>query len=65
LPGHLSRTLSALADPTRRIILTRLVKDDATVGALAEPFDMSLPAISKHPKVLERGDARRSGGPAG
>ncbi|HKO58036.1 MAG TPA: metalloregulator ArsR/SmtB family transcription factor [Thermoanaerobaculia bacterium] len=51
---HLSTTLAALADPTRRAILARLVSGDASVTALAEPFDMSLPAVSKHLKVLER-----------
>ncbi|MDV6014718.1 metalloregulator ArsR/SmtB family transcription factor [Haloechinothrix sp. LS1_15] len=50
----LSRTFAALADPTRRAILARLAEGEATVGELAEPFDMSLPAISKHLKVLER-----------
>lgn len=49
----LSRTLSALADPTRRDILARLSKGSATVNELAEPFDLSLPTISKHLKVLE------------
>jgi DNA-binding transcriptional ArsR family regulator len=51
---HLSRTFSALADPTRRAILTRLISGEASVTELAEPFAMSLPAISKHLKVLER-----------
>lgn len=50
----LSETLFALADPTRRAMLARLSKGDATVNELAEPFAMSLPAISKHLKVLER-----------
>ncbi len=50
----LSRTLSALADPTRRAILLRLKRGRATVTEIAEPFDLSLPAISKHLKVLER-----------
>ena len=49
----LSLTLSALADPTRRAILARLSQGDATVNELAEPFDISLPAISRHLKVLE------------
>jgi DNA-binding transcriptional ArsR family regulator len=49
----LSATLSALADPTRRAILARLSAGEATVGELAEPFDISLPAISRHLKVLE------------
>jgi DNA-binding transcriptional ArsR family regulator len=46
-------TFAALADPTRRAILTRLAGGEATVGELAEPFEMSLPAISKHLRVLE------------
>jgi len=50
----LSLTLSALADPTRRAILARLAQGEATVSQLAEPFDMSFPAVSKHLKVLER-----------
>lgn len=49
----LSRTFSALADPTRRAILARLVLGEASVSELAEPFDMSLVAVSKHLKVLE------------
>jgi DNA-binding transcriptional ArsR family regulator len=52
-PDSLSLTFSALADPTRRAILTRLARSDATVGELGEPFDMSAPAISKHLRVLE------------
>ncbi len=48
----LSRTFSALADPTRRAILARLASGGATVGELAEPFEMSLPAVSRHLKVL-------------
>ena len=51
---HLSTTYAALADPTRRAILARLALGEATVGELAEPFTMSLPAVSKHLKVLER-----------
>ena len=51
---HLSATFAALADPTRRAILARLAGGETTVTELAEPFDMSLPAISKHLKVLER-----------
>src|SRR5262245_64317199 len=51
---RLSMTFSALADPTRRAILARLVTGEASVTELAEPFEMSLPAISKHLKVLER-----------
>jgi DNA-binding transcriptional ArsR family regulator len=50
----LSATFSALADPTRRAILARLALGETTVSELAEPFDMSLPAVSKHLKVLER-----------
>src|SRR6478735_3922194 len=50
----LSATFAALADPTRRAILSRLAEGEATVTELAEPFEMSLPAISKHLKVLER-----------
>jgi DNA-binding transcriptional ArsR family regulator len=52
-PDRLSATFSALADPTRRAILARLALGETSVGELAEPFDMSLPAISKHLKVLE------------
>ena len=54
--GHdpLSITFAALADPTRRAILERLATGDATVGELADPFAMTLPAISKHLSVLER-----------
>jgi|SRR5688572_15646869 DNA-binding transcriptional ArsR family regulator len=51
---RLDATFSALADPTRRAILARLASGEATVNELAAPFDMSLPAISKHLKVLER-----------
>jgi len=51
---RLSATLAALADPTRRAILARLAAGEATVKELAEPFAMSLPAVSKHLKVLER-----------
>ena len=50
----LNATFAALADPTRRAILARLASGEATVNELAEPFDMSQPAISKHLKVLER-----------
>ena len=52
-PDHLSQTFSALADPTRRAILARLSEGEATVNQLAEPFDISLPAVSRHLKVLE------------
>jgi DNA-binding transcriptional ArsR family regulator len=52
--GELDRTFAALADPTRRAILARLASGEATVTELAEPFEISLPAISKHLKVLER-----------
>src|ERR1700676_4852833 len=51
---HLSTTFAALADPTRRAILAHLVSGEASVTELAEPFEMSMPAISKHLKVLER-----------
>ncbi|MEZ0225771.1 MAG: ArsR/SmtB family transcription factor [Alphaproteobacteria bacterium] len=51
---HLSLTLSALADPTRRAILARLSDGETSVTELAEPFRMSLPAVTKHLKVLER-----------
>ena len=51
---QLSLTFAALADPTRRSILTRLAEGEATVGELAEPLPMSLPAVSRHLKVLER-----------
>lgn len=51
---HLSVTLSALADPTRRAILARLALGETSVTELAEPFAMSLPAVSKHLKVLEK-----------
>jgi len=53
-PDSLSTTFAALADPTRRAILTRLATGEASVSELAAPFDMSLPAVSKHLKVLER-----------
>ncbi len=51
---HLSATFAALADPTRRAILARLAGGEASVTTLAEPFRMSMPAVSKHLKVLER-----------
>jgi DNA-binding transcriptional ArsR family regulator len=53
-PDRLSTTLAALADPTRRAILARLALGETSVTELAEPFAMSLPAVSKHLKVLER-----------
>jgi len=53
-PDRLTATFSALADPTRRAILARLTSGAASVTELAEPFAMSLPAVSKHLKVLER-----------
>ena len=53
MPDHLSATFSALADPTRRAILARLALGETSVKELAEPFEMSAPAISKHLKVLE------------
>jgi DNA-binding transcriptional ArsR family regulator len=53
-PGTLDRTFAAVADPTRRAILHRLSRGEASVKELAAPFDMSLPAISKHLTVLER-----------
>lgn len=52
--GHLDTTFAALADPTRRAILARLSSGGASVTEIAEPFDMSLPAVSKHLRVLER-----------
>ena len=51
---QLSLTFAALADPTRRAILARLASGECSVTALAEPFDMSMPAVSKHLRVLER-----------
>ena len=54
MPDHLTATFGALADPTRRAILSRLASGEASVTELAAPFDMSMPAISKHLKVLER-----------
>jgi len=53
-PDHLSNTFAALADPTRRAILARLASGETSVTDLAKPFDISLPAVSKHLKVLER-----------
>jgi len=60
-PDRLSITFSALADPTRRAILARLASGAASVGELAEPFAMSLPAVSKHLKVLEHAGLIRRG----
>ena len=53
-PDQLSETFAALADPTRRAILARLASGEASVTELAEPFEMSMPAVSRHLKVLER-----------
>jgi DNA-binding transcriptional ArsR family regulator len=53
-PDHLSLTFAALADPTRRAILSRLAAGEASVTELAQPFDMSLPAVSKHLRVLKK-----------
>jgi len=53
-PDRLSSTFAALADPTRRAILARLASGEVSVTEIAEPFEMSLPAVSKHLKVLER-----------
>lgn len=53
-PDRLSATFAALADPTRRAILARLASGETTVSELAKPFDMSLPAVTKHLKVLQR-----------
>ncbi len=54
MQDYLSTTFAALADPTRRAILARLAKGETSVSELAEPFEMSMPAVSKHLKVLER-----------
>jgi DNA-binding transcriptional ArsR family regulator len=54
MSDSLSTTFAALADPTRRAILARLASGEVSVTQLAEPFEMSMPAISKHLKVLER-----------
>jgi DNA-binding transcriptional ArsR family regulator len=54
LPDQLSATFAALADPTRRAILARLASGECSVTELAEPFEMSMPAVSKHLRVLER-----------
>lgn len=54
MADRLSMTFSALADPTRRAILKRLASGERTVGELARPFDMTMPAVTKHLKVLEK-----------
>lgn len=54
MSDHLSSTFAALADPTRRAILARLALGETTVNELAEPFEISLPAVTKHLKVLQR-----------
>ena len=54
MPDQLSSTFAALADPTRRAILARLASGECSVTELAEPFEMSMPAVSKHLRVLER-----------
>jgi DNA-binding transcriptional ArsR family regulator len=53
-PDHLSATFAALADPTRRAILARLASGECSVTELASPFDISMPAVSRHLRVLER-----------
>ena len=58
---RLSATFAALADPTRRAILARLASGERSVSELAEPFDISLPAVTKHLKVLERAGLIRRG----
>src|ERR1700694_1860177 len=63
-PHRLDATFAALADPTRRAILARLVSGEASVMELAEPFAMTQPAISKHLKVLERAGLIARGGDA-
>jgi DNA-binding transcriptional ArsR family regulator len=54
-PAHLDDVFSALADPTRRAIIARLSQGEASVGELAQPFDMALPSLMKHIRVLETG----------
>lgn len=64
LSSHLDHVFGALADPTRRAILARLVKGEASVGELARPFAMALPSLMKHIRVLEAGglvESRKSG----
>ena len=63
-PDPLSQTFAALADPTRRAILARLSAGEASVSELAEPFAMSLPAVSKHLRVLAQGGVIAGGGVA-
>jgi len=58
---RLTKTFAALANPTRRAILARLADGEASVNELAEPFDMSLPAVSKHIKILERAGLIKQG----
>lgn len=58
---HLSATFAALADPTRRAILARLALGETSVKELAEPFEMTLPAVTKHLKVLQRAGLIRQG----
>lgn len=60
-PDNLDAVFAALANPTRRAILARLAKGEATVTALAQPFDMSLPAISQHIRVLESAELIKRG----
>ena len=63
---HLSLTFAALADPTRRAILARLAQGETTVNELAKPFDLRLPTVSKHLKVLQQaGLVARRGEPSG
>jgi DNA-binding transcriptional ArsR family regulator len=60
-PDHLTATFAALSDPTRRAILARLTSGETSVTELAEPFEISLPAVTKHLKVLERAGLIRRG----
>ena len=59
-PSHLDSTFHALADPTRRAVIARLIQGPASVSELAEPFDMALPSLMQHLKVLETGGLIRS-----
>ena len=59
MQDRLSATFAALADPTRRAILARLIEGEASVGELARPFDLSLPTVSRHLKVLEAAELIR------